>query len=39
MFLIAGGTCLGALAAVYGGAWRLTDPRLGAPVQGWKGAT
>ena len=27
MFLIAGGTCLGALAAVYGGAWRLTDAR------------
>ncbi len=27
MFLIAGGTCLGAMAAVYGAAWRLTDDR------------
>ncbi len=27
MFLIAGGTCLGAMAAVYGAAWRLTDAR------------
>ncbi len=27
MFLIAGGTCLGAGAAVYGAAWRLTDAR------------
>ena len=27
MFLIAGGTCLGSVVAVYGGAWRLTDAR------------
>jgi putative ABC transport system permease protein len=27
MFLIAGGTGLGVFAAVYAGAWRLTDPR------------
>ena len=27
MFLIAGGTCLGSVAAAYGGAWRLTDAR------------
>ena len=27
MFLIAGGTCLGSVVAVYGGAWRLTDTR------------
>ena len=27
MFLIAGGTCLGSIVAVYGGAWRLTDAR------------
>jgi putative ABC transport system permease protein len=27
MFLIAGGTCLGAGAAVHGAAWRLTDAR------------